>query len=352
LLGSGFLILTEKDQAGSPVRDADPAASANLFMLITFTIDGAGMEFVGRDVIDLKDFTRDEVECILKVSEEFEPIASGKERSRLLEGYVLCNLFFEPSTRTRLSFSSAMMRLGGSVTGFASSATSSAKKGETLSDTIRVVESYCDVIVLRSNKEGAARLAADMSSKPVINAGDGARQHPTQTLLDLYTMKKEFGKIDGLNIALVGDLKYGRTVHSLSYALTMFPVELSLVSPPQLRMPPEEISDLEEHGLKVKETWDISDVIKTCDVLYVTRIQKERFPDPTEYERVRGAYSITAAMLEGAKKEMIVMHPLPRVDEIAPDVDPTSHARYFQQAFSGIVVRMAVLSLVLGKRRG
>jgi len=320
-------------------------------MPINFTNDGAAMEFAGRDVIDLKDFTREEVEYILKVSEEFEPIASGKERSRLLEGYVLCNLFFEPSTRTRLSFSSAMMRLGGSVTGFASSATSSARKGETLSDTIRVVESYCDVIVLRSNKEGAARLAADLSSKPVINAGDGSRQHPTQTLLDLYTIKKEFGRIDGLNIALVGDLKYGRTVHSLGYALTMFDVELSLVSPPQLRMPPEEISDLEEHGLKVKETWDISDVIKDCDVLYVTRIQKERFPDPTEYERVRGAYSITAQMLEGAKKDMIVMHPLPRVDEIAPDVDKTRHARYFQQAFSGIVVRMALLSLVLGKRR-
>ncbi len=327
-------------------------ASANLFMLVNFKIIGTIMEFTGRHVIDLKDFTRKEVDYILKVSKEFEPIALGKKRSRMLQGYVLCNLFFEPSTRTRLSFSSAMMRLGGSVTGFASGAVSSATKGETLSDTIRVVENYCDAIVLRSSKEGAARLAADVSSKPIINAGDGTCHHPTQTLLDLYTIKKELGRIDGLKISLVGDLKYGRTVHSLSYALTMFDVDLTFVSPPQLRMPEEVVADLQEQGLKVEETWDISDVVETTDVLYMTRIQKERFPDPTEYERMRGAYSLDASLLEGARKGMIVMHPLPRVDEIAPDVDGTPHARYFQQAFSGLVVRMALLSLVLGKWRG
>ncbi len=309
------------------------------------------MEFTGRHIIDLKDFTREEVDYILDVSKNFESIASGKKRSRMLQGYVLCNLFFEPSTRTRLSFSSAMMRLGGSVTGFASSAVSSATKGETLSDTIRVVENYSDVIVLRSNKEGAARLAADVSSVPIINAGDGTRQHPTQTLLDLYTIRKELGRIDGLKVSLVGDLKYGRTVHSLSYALTMFDVELTFVSPTQLRMPEEVISDLEDQGLKVNETGDLTDVIGTSDVLYMTRIQKERFPDPTEYERMRGAYSLDASALEGAKREMIVMHPLPRVDEIKPDVDKTSHARYFQQTFYGLVVRMALLSLVLGKWR-
>jgi len=309
------------------------------------------MDFAGRHIIDLKDFTREEVEYILNQSKVFEDIASGKRRSKMLQGYVLCNLFFEPSTRTRLSFSSAMMRLGGSVTGFASGSVSSATKGETLSDTIRVVENYCDVIVLRSGKEGAARLAADVSSKPIINAGDGTRQHPTQTLLDLYTIKKEFGKIDGLKVSLVGDLKYGRTVHSLSYALTMFDVELTLVSPSQLSMPEEVVSDLEASGLRVEETGDLGEVIGTSDVIYMTRIQKERFPDPTEYERMRGAYSLDASMLEEAKKRMIVMHPLPRVDEIKTDVDTTPHARYFNQTFNGLVVRMALLSLVLGKRR-
>ncbi len=307
------------------------------------------MEFEGRDVIDIRDFSREEVEFILDVSQKFEPIAAGRRRSNLLQGYVLCNLFFEPSTRTRLSFSSAMMRLGGSVTGFATGATSSIAKGETLSDTVRVVENYCDVMVLRSNKEGAARLAADLSSKPVINAGDGSRQHPTQTLLDLYTIRKEFGRIDGLSIALVGDLKYGRTVHSLSYGLTKYDVDLCLVSPPELRMPEEVIEDLEKEGLNVKETSDLSQVVRESDVLYVTRIQKERFPDPTEYERMKGAYSVDAKLLQDAKKGLIVMHPLPRVDEISPDVDSLPNARYFQQVFSGLVVRMALLSLVLGR---
>jgi aspartate carbamoyltransferase catalytic subunit len=318
----------------------------------TGTMDaGANMDFAGRHIIDLQDFTRKEVDYILNQSKRFEDIAAGVKRSKMLQGYVLCNLFFEPSTRTRLSFSSAMMRLGGSVTGFASGAVSSATKGETLSDTIRVVENYCDVIVLRSGKEGAARLAADVSSKPVINAGDGTRQHPTQTLLDLYTVQKELGKIDGLKVSLVGDLKYGRTVHSLSYALTMFDVDLTLVSPPQLNMPEEVVSDLEASGLRVKATSDLGGVIGDSDVIYMTRIQKERFPDPTEYERMRGAYSLDAQMLEEAKKSMIVMHPLPRVDEIKTDVDETRHARYFMQTFNGLVVRMALLSLVLGKRR-
>jgi aspartate carbamoyltransferase catalytic subunit len=320
-------------------------------MRIPNKVAGAIMDFAGRHIIDLKDFTRKEVEYILDQSKLFEDIASGKKRSKMLQGYVLCNLFFEPSTRTRLSFSSAMMRLGGSVTGFASGSVSSATKGETLSDTIRVVENYCDVIVLRSGKEGAARLAADVSSKPIINAGDGTRQHPTQTLLDLYTIKKELGKIDGLKVSLVGDLKYGRTVHSLSYALTMFDVELTLVSPSQLSMPEEVVSDLEASGLRVVETGDLGEVIGSSDVIYMTRIQKERFPDPTEYERMRGAYSLDASMLEGAKKRMIVMHPLPRVDEIKTDVDATPHARYFNQTFNGLVVRMALLGLVLGKRR-
>jgi aspartate carbamoyltransferase catalytic subunit len=318
----------------------------------TRTMDvGANMDFAGRHIIDLQDFTRKEVDYILRRSKRFEDIASGERRSKMLQGYVLCNLFFEPSTRTRLSFSSAMMRLGGSVTGFASGAVSSATKGETLSDTIRVVENYCDVIVLRSGKEGAARLAADVSSKPIINAGDGTRKHPTQTLLDLYTVQKELGKIDGLKVSLVGDLKYGRTVHSLSYALTMFDVDLTLVSPPQLSMPEEVVSDLEASGLRVNSTSDLNEVIDTSDVIYMTRIQKERFPDPTEYERMRGAYSLDAQVLSGAKKNMIVMHPLPRVDEIKTDVDETPHARYFMQTFNGLVVRMALLSLVLGKRR-
>jgi aspartate carbamoyltransferase catalytic subunit len=221
-------------------------------------------------------------------------------------------------------------------------------KGETLADTIRMVESYSDLIVLRHPHEGAARLAAHFSSKPVVNAGDGAGQHPTQTLLDLFTIREEKGAIEDMNVVIVGDLKYGRTVHSLAEALALFGAELTFVAPKTLQMPKETVEQVKRSGKRPRITTDIEEVISEADVLYVTRIQKERFPDATEYEKVAGIYRVDRSMLREAKKDLIVMHPLPRVDEIAPEVDYTDHARYFQQAFNGVPVRMALLMELLG----
>jgi aspartate carbamoyltransferase catalytic subunit len=257
-------------------------------------------------------------------------------------------LFYEPSTRTRLGFESAMKRLGGSTLGFAEPMGSSVSKGETLADTIRMVESYSDAIVLRHPQEGAARLAAEFTERPVINAGDGAGQHPTQTLLDLYTIWDERGSIDGTKIALVGDLKYGRTVHSLTYALCNFDVELTFVAPGGLQMPREVTERVRELGLPLSMTEDLEKVVSEVDVLYVTRIQKERFPDPQEYAKVAGSYRVDLPLLANARKGLIVLHPLPRIDEIAPEVDATPHARYFEEAFNGVPVRMALLSMILG----
>ncbi|WP_457754255.1 aspartate carbamoyltransferase [Thermococcus sp.] len=302
----------------------------------------------GRDVISIRDFSKEDIEYVLNTAERLEK--KLKERSSLeyAKGKILATLFFEPSTRTRLSFESAMHRLGGSVIGFVEASTSSVKKGESLRDTIKTVEQYSDVIVIRHPKEGAARLAAEVAEIPVINAGDGSNQHPTQTLLDLYTIKHEFGKIDGLKIALLGDLKYGRTVHSLSEALSQYDVELYLISPDLLRMPRHIVEELKEKGVKVYETSDLERVIGELDVLYVTRIQKERFPDEQEYLKVKGSYVIDLEILKKAKETLKIMHPLPRVDEIHPSVDPTKHAIYFRQVFSGIPVRMALLALTLG----
>ena len=221
-------------------------------------------------------------------------------------------------------------------------------KGETLADTIRMVESYSDVIVLRHPHEGAARLAARFSTKPVINAGDGAGQHPTQTMLDLFTIRRAKKSIDGIKVAMVGDLKYGRTVHSLAEALTMFGADLTFVAPSTLQMPKETIKQVEKYGGKPKLKSKLSEVIADADVLYITRIQRERFPDAAEYQKVAGMYRVDNALLREAKSDLIVMHPLPRVDEIAPEVDSTQHAKYFEQAFNGVPVRMALLSLVLG----
>jgi aspartate carbamoyltransferase catalytic subunit len=247
-----------------------------------------------------------------------------------------------------LSFETAMKRVGGKVIGFSDVSSTSAVKGETLADTVKMVEAYADIIVLRHGREGAARMAAEVADIPVLNAGDGAGQHPTQTLLDLFTMRQELGHLRKKSVALVGDLKYGRTVHSLTYALAKFGINLHFVAPESLQMPPEVISHLEKRNASFETHEEIPEVMGEVDVLYVTRIQKERFPDLEEYTKVAGAYRIDAAALEGAKKGMIIMHPLPRVDEIAPDVDATKHARYFQQAFNGVPVRMALLSLVLG----
>jgi aspartate carbamoyltransferase catalytic subunit len=299
------------------------------------------LDFAGRNIISIRDFKREEIEYILDKADEMSYNAEP-----LLKGKTLGLLFFEPSTRTRLSFEVAMKRLGGTVVGFSDSQLTSITKGETLSDTIKTVEAYTDIIVIRHSKEGSARLAAEISTNPVINAGDGPNQHPTQTLLDLYTMKKEFGRLD-VKITLMGDLKYGRTVHSLAYALAMFDAEINLVSPKGLEMPDEVISDLKVVGAKIS-TSNKLDISKT-QVLYVTRIQKERFPDPEEYEKVRGAYKLTRDSLKDARSDLILLHPLPRVHEISPEIDKTKHARYFEQVANGIPVRMAVLALVTGK---
>jgi len=306
------------------------------------------MSFKGMHVVSIRDFSRDEIKNILELASEMLPIALGEKTDDILKNKVMASLFFEPSTRTRLSFESAMLRLGGRTLGFADPGATSAKKGETLADTIRMAAAYSDVIVLRHPQEGAARLATKFSSKPIINAGDGAGQHPTQTLLDLFTINKEMGTIDGNNVALVGDLKYGRTVHSLAYALAKFDVKLTFVAPPTLQMPEEMIATVREMGPEPDLVNSVEEVIDTADVIYITRIQKERFPDPGEYDKVSGSYKITKDLLNDAKKDMIVMHPLPRVSEISPEVDDTRYAAYFKQAFYGVPTRMALLSLVTG----
>jgi aspartate carbamoyltransferase catalytic subunit len=307
------------------------------------------MIFERRHIISTRDFSREEIDFILDRAGRLEPYArnGGLE---LLKGHIVASLFFEPSTRTKLSFDTAVKRLGGTTIGFDSAESTSVSKGETLSDTIKIIESYADAIIIRHPREGAARMASEISRVPVINAGDGAGHHPTQTLLDLYTMRKECKKpIGDLNVALVGDLRYGRTVHSLAYALSLYKSKLSFVSPEQLRMPESIINYLRKHGVEIVETPRIDDVLEEADVLYMTRIQKERFPDPAEYLKVAGSYRITPETLNVVKDDMIIMHPLPRVNEIDPAVDATKHARYFQQAFYGVPIRMAVLSLVMGK---
>lgn len=298
----------------------------------------------GKDIVSINDLTNDEIMDIIELARKFE---SMSRPPKLLEGYVLSNLFFEPSTRTRLSFEVAMLRLGGKVIGFSTIEGTSIMKGENLSDTIRVVDGYADVIVIRHPSEGAARLAANIAEHPVINAGDGAGQHPTQTLLDLYTIWKEFGRLD-VDVALIGDLKYGRTVHSLARALARFGAKIRLVSPESLRMPEHVIRDIKV-GTEITLHNSIEEVLGTTDVYYVTRIQKERFPDPNEYRRVAGSYRIDLSIVNRMKDNAIIMHPLPRVDEIAHEVDLSPKARYFQQSKNGVVVRMAILCKVLGE---
>ena len=303
------------------------------------------MEFKGRDIISIKDFSREEINYVFKVAKSMEPVAL--KGSQMLRGKILATLFYEASTRTRLSFESAMQRLGGSTIGFAEAEIASVRKGENLADTIRTVENYADVIALRHPLEGAARLAAEFSRVPILNGGSGAEEHPTQALLDLYTIVKEKGKIDGLKIALAGDLRYGRTVHSLAYALSLYDIELFLVSPETLRMRREVLQTIKER-IPVTERTSLEKIVPLVDVLYVTRIQKERFPDPAEYAKVKGSYRVDLQSLSEARKDLIILHPLPRVDEIAAEVDETPYARYFQQVRNGIVLRMALLALILG----
>jgi aspartate carbamoyltransferase catalytic subunit len=306
------------------------------------------MSFKGLDIVSIRDLSREQIDAVLDLSERMIPYAKGEKFTKALDGRILANLFFEPSTRTRMSFESAITRLHGRSIDMGSPSMTSIVKGETLADTIRMVESYSDVIVLRHPHEGAARLAARFSSKPVINAGDGAGQHPTQTLLDLFTIRRSKKSIDGIKVAMVGDLKYGRTVHSLAEALTMFGADLTFVAPSTLQMPKETIKEVEKYGGKPKLKTKLSEVIGDADVLYITRIQRERFPDAAEYQKVAGMYRVDNSLLREAKSDLIVMHPLPRVDEIAPEVDSTPHAKYFEQAFNGVPVRMALLDLVLG----
>lgn len=306
---------------------------------------GVSLEFEGRDIISIKDFSREEINYIFKIAKSMEPLAA--KGSNILKGKILATLFFEPSTRTRLSFESAMHKLGGSTIGFAEAEIASVKKGENLADTIRTVDNYADVIALRHPLEGAARLAAEFSKVPILNGGSGAEEHPTQALLDVYTMNKEKGKIDGLKIAFVGDLRYGRTVHSLAYALSLYNVELYLVSPESLKMRREVLQAIKER-IQVIERTNLEKIIPLVDVLYVTRIQKERFPDPAEYAKVKGSFKLDLQALTDAKKDLTILHPLPRIDEIAPEVDNTPYARYFQQVRNGIVMRMALLALILG----
>jgi aspartate carbamoyltransferase catalytic subunit len=268
-----------------------------------------------------------------------------------MQGKVLATLFFEPSTRTRLSFEAAMVSMGGQVIGFADPNVSSAKKGESLADTIRTVTGYVDVIAMRHPLEGAARLASQVASVPVINAGDGANQHPTQTCLDLVTIHEEFGRLDGLTVGMLGDLKHGRTVHSLAQALSHFRSRLVLISPPSLRMPDHLKLELQAAGCAFEEVPTLESVPCKLDVLYVTRIQKERFADFQEYERVAGAYRLNRETLAGACSQARIMHPLPRVDEIAEELDGTPNAIYFRQAHNGIPTRQALLGLVTGAIR-
>jgi aspartate carbamoyltransferase catalytic subunit len=308
------------------------------------------MKFKGKDIISIKDFSKNEINYILDYAEEMLPYAKGEKYRDILKGKVLSSLFFEPSTRTRLSFESSMNRLGGRVIGFSDPSGTSQKKGESLSDTICMADSYSDAIVVRHPHEGAARLAAEFSDAPVLNAGDGAGRHPTQCLLDLFTIRKEKKKIRNKKIVLLGDLKYGRTVHSLAYALSLYGANLTFVSPASLKMPNEVVGECKDQGVEPISTSNLEKAIKDADVLYATRIQKERFPDAEEYNRVVGSYKINNELLRNAKQDLIIMHPLPRVTEIDPEVDKTHHAMYFKQAFNGVPVRMALLSLVIGGR--
>jgi aspartate carbamoyltransferase catalytic subunit len=299
--------------------------------------------FRGRDVISTRDFTREEILFVLDASERFE----GEVRP-LLAGKVLATLFFEPSTRTRLSFESAIKRLGGSTVGFADPTVSSAAKGETLHDTVRVVEGYCDAIVIRHPREGAARVASEATRLPVINGGDGSNQHPTQTFIDLYTIRQAAGRASGLHIGFLGDLKYGRAAHALVSAAAALGNDLTLISPVELRLPSSLLDEIKEAGARATQTADLDAALKDLDVLYVTRIQQERFPDPQEYERVRNAYRVDRRTLEAGRKGLAILHPLPRVREIDPEVDSMDGALYFRQAHNGVTVRKALLALLLG----
>ena len=303
--------------------------------------------FYDRDIVSIKDFSKSDLEYVFSATDKIRAMKPS-QRGELGKGRTLGYIFYEPSTRTRMSFEAAMASLGGSFIGISELKSSSVEKGESLADTIRIIDLYSDVIVLRHPMDGSSRFAAELSENPIINAGSGSEEHPTQALLDLYTILKEKGRIDGLSIAIVGDLKYGRTVYSLLYGLANYKVDIHLVSPPSLAVRKESIYDVQGR-LKITEHSELDGVLQKADVLYVTRIQRERFPDLQEYEKVKGSYTIDNATLEKAKKDVSVMHPLPRLDEISHSVDATKNAVYFRQAANGKELRAALLALMLNE---
>lgn len=311
--------------------------------------DQQNAPFYGKDILSVKQFTRSDLEYIFGVAHEMREMVQRVGTFDLLKGKILANLFYEPSTRTSSSFTSAMERLGGSVIPINEVRYSSVSKGESLPDTVRTLECYADVIVLRHPEVGASALAAEYATKPIINAGDGVGEHPTQALLDLFTIVEELGEVDGLTVTMLGDLKYGRTVHSLARLLSLFTVKINYVSPAILKMPPEILEEISEKGIPQKEYETLEPILPETDVLYVTRVQKERFEDLGEYEKVKDAYVITSETMKAAKERMIVMHPLPRVGEISMEVDQDPRAAYFRQMEYGLYVRMALLAMVLGK---
>lgn len=300
---------------------------------------------VGRDIISINELSKKEILDIIKVAKQLKV----SPKNNLLKGKILASCFFEPSTRTRLSTEAAMQRLGGSVIGFADPDVTSSKKGETLHDSTKIIGQYVDIIAIRHFLEGAAQIASEATDKPVINCGDGANQHPTQTLIDLFTILECQKKIDGLHIAMMGDPKHSRTMHSLAQALTHFKVQLYFIAPPSLQMPDSITSELKQAGIKFSLHENMDDVLKKVDILYTNRVQEERFSDKAEFERLKNVYVLRADMLRGAKKTMRILNPLPRINEIHTDVDATPYAYYFQQAANGLYIRQALLALVLGK---
>jgi aspartate carbamoyltransferase catalytic subunit len=303
--------------------------------------------FFGRDVISIREFSKHDFEYLFKTADQIYN-RSFDERKGLAAGRLIGLMFFEPSTRTRLSFEAAMLSIGGQTVSITETRTTSVEKGENLHDTVKTVESYVDLIVLRHRMEGAARFAAQIAKKPIINGGSGSEEHPTQAMLDVYTILKERGSVSNLKIAVVGDLKYGRTVYSLLYGLANFNPCIYLISPPELRLREEVLAELDDQA-KVSQHKEIEEVIDELDVIYMTRIQKERFPDLIEYEKVKGSYIIDNQLLMKGREDLMVMHPLPRTTEIRPEVDSTPHAKYFQQIHYGKTVRAALISLILNR---
>lgn len=302
---------------------------------------------VNKDIISISDLTKEEILNILRQAENLKK----KPRPELLKGYVMGSCFFEPSTRTRLSFETAMQKLGGRVIGFAEAGVTSEKKGESLFDSIKIIGQYVDIIAMRHPFEGAARRASEATDKPIVNGGDGANQHPTQTMLDLFTIKETQKKLTGLRIAMVGDLKYGRTVHSLAQALKYFDARLYFVSPKSLAMPEYIYNELKKEKIKFSLHENIEEVINQVDILYMTRIQKERFADQMDYQKVKDVFVLKEKMLNKVKQNLRIMHPLPRLNEIETTIDKTKYAYYFEQAANGLYARQAILALVLGKLR-